>query len=107
MTHTPGPWSFVDAWHYNVQGEMKDASVVIDENQYDVLQDVNRHENARLIAAAPELLEALEGVMEFYPNAIGFSDEKGAYLEEDYFRAIDAEDKAEQALALVEGDKDG
>ena len=53
--------------------------------------------------AAPELLKALKGVMEFYPNAIGFSDENGAYLEEDYFRAIDAEDKAEQALAKAEG----
>lgn len=55
QNHTPGPWS-VDLSNRN--------SVTVRDNNYPVaemwLSDGRHHANARLIAAAPELLEALQ-----------------------------------------------
>lgn len=63
--HTPGPWHFVDS-------PLKTGWLIVVGGNY--LADVHKHigttaddvrdeSNARLIAAAPELLEALESLL--------------------------------------------
>ena len=73
--HTPGPWK-VDEWNYStatpphkdlvvLNSEMKLATVDWDEgndNPYTV-QEQTAKANARLIAAAPDMLAALRGLM--------------------------------------------
>lgn len=67
MTHTPGPWKAVKV------GNTKVTQAVIADTQYGFhliatthpipIENTGRQEeNARLIAAAPELLEALEAI---------------------------------------------
>lgn len=52
--HTPGPWTVVTS----------DEDIVIEPNIAVMVNlNDNLHENARLIAAAPELLEALHDVL--------------------------------------------
>lgn len=69
--HTPGPWSVEIDHHNNVpefirvyaDGEMYDlASVLCDETG-------NATANARLISAAPDLLAAIEGLLNALPSA--------------------------------------
>lgn len=59
--HTPGPWR-VDT-HCNVMH--KDAMVAFP----CISGGLNQEANARLIAAAPDLLEALEDIAAYYPNS--------------------------------------
>lgn len=65
MTHTPGPWT----WGENFEGLYGSGryNIIlnhwIDEGMW--LESGERQEaNARLIAASPDLLEALEGMVE-------------------------------------------
>ena len=56
--HTPGPWFAIQyANQWNIQS--KDGYEGALTNVLDEDEDVNAEANARLIAAAPELLEAL------------------------------------------------
>jgi hypothetical protein len=85
--HTPGPWSFSDntnmasgKTHYTVYSNDDGYSrLVICDTPY--VKNFKHHEaNARLIAAAPELLEALEDVtdqMESIMRVSGFSYDGG------------------------------
>ena len=65
--HTPGPWRVVDSWNdYMVEGQ----------NGEEIIWQDGPHEtptineaNARLIAAAPDLLDALVMVLDD-PNAL-------------------------------------
>ena len=57
MSYTPGPW--YEASTGNHQG------LVSSENDGINIAAVYEKKNARLIAAAPELLEALKGLVEF------------------------------------------
>ncbi len=67
--HTPGPWRWVPepdtASPWRDYGDLYSASseVVLSgwENDFEGGVRVNSHADARLIATAPELLEALEG----------------------------------------------
>ena len=76
MPHTPGPWTVeIDRWHYDT------ASTVVAGAERQTFPfrellvqvggtDVGRQEaNARLIAAAPELLEAIEWLLNALPSA--------------------------------------
>ena len=56
-THTPGPWK--------IRAEEADEEYWVTEDHYTVgpAKIVYKIEDARLIAAAPELLEALKGVL--------------------------------------------
>lgn len=68
--HTPGPWSFLidesgsgdEIFGYDVSAADGRSIVYYDNND-----DPQTEANARLIAAAPELLEALQGVLEGLP----------------------------------------
>tara|TARA_R110002012_G_scaffold16958_23_gene64582 strand:+ start:4617 stop:4949 length:333 start_codon:yes stop_codon:yes gene_type:complete len=77
-THTPGPWDVFPHYCKNdpdpgPYGE----TLLIGKGQFDTLAEVRPgsdeygteyQANARLIAAAPELLEALEKAVTFYDN---------------------------------------
>lgn len=71
--HTPGPWTdvSVDGSYWGVYSSSGD--VVAQAQQIRPMKDdptqIERHANARLIAAAPELLEALEAA---YYNEGGY-----------------------------------
>ena len=95
-THTPGPWGIEQTGQTNWIGRMRsDGSGKIDE----IVTSTDRFKltpkatfrndaNARLIAAAPELLEALKEV-------VAISDRKH-----------DAWDRAKAAIAKASGVKD-
>ena len=60
--HTPGPWHVINEW--NVSGpeyEVANGSIM-------VRDDDESAANARIIAAAPDLLEALEMALNFIAN---------------------------------------
>ncbi len=75
MAYTPGPWKWdgVDLWHFGDGYECNDphsfTGVTLDKSLLD--SDVLKA-NMTLIAAAPELLEALEATIEWigssWPN---------------------------------------
>lgn len=63
--HTPGPWELDGVEVYPVNGHRAcDAICELSAGQSDDLFEAN----ARLIAAAPELLEALERLLEAYSS---------------------------------------
>ena len=66
--HTPGPWTIhkQNAYHisYVVRGGKKENQIAQCFNWQDKGFDVNSEANAQLIAAAPDLLEALKMMLE-------------------------------------------
>ena len=62
--HTPGPWNRVkgDRNVYSASGTVCKTPAIIGGGS----AAANWEANARLIAAAPDLLEALEGMLEIY-----------------------------------------
>lgn len=74
-THTPGPWSatqnaysvwFVNGGEEHDNGRVKYRDLVCGGNNHDTLTEAN----ARLIAAAPDLLEALVGWQKLHDDMI-------------------------------------
>lgn len=63
--HTPGPWTVVDG-HYpsfrEINGPSFKISIVMSATDLDFSDYIKREADAQLIAAAPELLEALQQV---------------------------------------------
>lgn len=61
--HTPGPWAY---WAQGKQPHGQPASFAVSSEHWRIADCRNLHEqgeaNARLIAAAPDLLEALENL---------------------------------------------
>jgi len=99
--HTPGPWHFVDS-------PLKTGWLIVVGGNY--LADVHKHigttaddvrdeSNARLIAAAPELLEALESLL-----AVSECADETGYVTDAGFVDID-ELHAEVREALSPNDK--
>ncbi len=92
--HTPGPWKF------SAESIDPEWSVVTTAGG-SVIANVNdRHDqlaNARLIAAAPDMLEALSKLMDLNDNSGPFG---GEILEDRITRAWDA---ARAAIAKAEG----
>lgn len=64
--HTPGPWELVSLSGYGSPFSIRMAYIAEtakkDQTHYGV-QSVRRREDAQLIAAAPDLLEALKGLL--------------------------------------------
>jgi len=96
--HTPGPWIYVrrDEWSHSVatqHGELPDGSP-----NYWTVASINKnrepeHEaNARLIAAAPDLLEALQMALKELDglnlDAIGFDPTALATMREAVAKAV-------------------
>jgi hypothetical protein len=65
--HTPGPWKIVPSWHdWIVEGPNGEEIIWQDGNYNTPTISI---EDARLIAAAPDLLEALKEVYDWcYPT---------------------------------------
>ncbi|WP_319061951.1 hypothetical protein [Pseudomonas aeruginosa] len=67
MSHTPGPWVVVDG-HYpsfiEIKGPSFGISVVTTALDLDFNDYMSRTADARLIAAAPDLLEALQACIQ-------------------------------------------
>ena len=82
--HTPGPWRWVPepdtASPWLDYGDLYSASseVVLSgwEDDFEEGVRVNSHEDARLIAAAPELLEALETLLNCEPALMSAKERK-------------------------------
>ena len=87
--HTPGPWkaNFAISGEVYIFGGDRNFARVFDEWR----DEANQEANARLIAAAPDLLEALEAIMR-YPK---ISEYVGSELA----------NKADAALAKARGEK--
>jgi hypothetical protein len=95
--HTKGPWTFIDHQGYNTiegQGEMIACIPTREDFRANFKTDEGQA-NRRLIAAAPEMLEALE-------NLITELNESGAIESIQVKTAIDAV----KAIAKARGDKD-
>jgi hypothetical protein len=58
--HTPGPWGVLP---YTGAGEFGDYAIVCDTRERDIAA-VEEEADAQLIAAAPEMLEALKALLE-------------------------------------------
>lgn len=85
MKHTKGPWSVDTDTGLDVIATHKDAElyyivdVVADYDKTNIEGVKQRKANARLIAAAPEMLEALEYTIQAFV-ALGQTDKPGTHL---------------------------
>jgi hypothetical protein len=104
MTHTPGPW--LRESEINSEGSdwilvTKDYAEIVDLRLDDglVVSEQEQEANARLIAAAPELLAALRFVLPTLENAArhGTIDADGVNLE------LEAAREVAEAIAKAEG----
>lgn len=100
--HTPGPWTFKlhDGWNsltYAIyQDKGKESGYCVAEKKWSSINNIQMEElkaNARLIAAAPELLEACKDAIEFI---------KDGYVET-FPEVKQLLNKLEQAIAKAEG----
>ena len=92
MTHTPGPWT-AKAYATGVVSATKHVVATIPQGYSARIPPEERVGNARLIAAAPEMLEALKQVTNAFARYISGSE--GHYYEITQARAAIA--KAEGA----------
>ncbi len=104
VTHTPGPWY--------VGQTQNDADIVYAEgrpNEYRRIAEIdsdNYEANARLIAAAPALLAALQKIVSAEPEAEPndeYDDMEGAFNDGYEHGVWDMAQIARAALALAEG----
>ena len=101
--HTPGPW-ILDG--FEVSGEISGAAIcrVLEADDFPCVEEGTEADvqaeceaNARLVAAAPDLLEALRKLM-------ALNDNRGTFGGELYQDRVDrAWDEARAALAKAEG----
>tara|TARA_R110000787_G_scaffold209159_1_gene319202 strand:- start:125 stop:427 length:303 start_codon:yes stop_codon:yes gene_type:complete len=96
QTHTPGPWSIED----DTPGETTGLRFAINSKDYIIARTTDgwkeAEANARLIAAAPELLEQCK-LFEKLLTVMIMEGDSGADLERDNLRAI--LDKVEETSA--------
>ena len=78
--HTPGPWKAVEA-PYNPKGwlwvQNGPGALLADVHQNKNIPLDARNANARLMAAAPELLEACKAVLAAHPLPHGMNERHG------------------------------
>ena len=93
--HSPGPWSVVDG-HYpsmqEIQGPSFNINIVMSSTDLNFQDYLSRSADARLIAAAPELLEALSSRVDLYETDEGC-------------RELDQYRKARAAIAKALGEE--
>ncbi len=89
MPTTPGPWHTTPDRKLSRAGVYAgdgDETIICDVTDEDIGSRVDRDANARLIAAAPDLLAACKSVMEFLSN--GTPVHPGALVQAEVFNAI-------------------
>lgn len=103
--HTPGPWRIGDAGH-TVFGprvsDVRDLQTVAKLVRGNKTIDTWKA-NARLIAAAPELLAALERVVPWIGRMIADGGHMAGLLPQD---AVGSLDRAEAAIAKAKGESE-
>ena len=65
LTHTPGPWKVVDGYYpgfIKIVGASFEPSIVLTATDLDFKDYCRRTADAQLMAAAPDLLKALERI---------------------------------------------
>lgn len=97
--HTPGPWEYAEnsANNFDVFGAGDTVEVAVVWGLDDPLK-AEREANARLIAAAPELLEALEDSLDLFGVFLDHSDKGNT----DMHRALGVKIRA--AIAKAKGE---
>lgn len=74
--HTPGPWEYYKSPGYESSVNLPNGNT-INQSFYGGDSSEEREANARLIASAPEMLEALKAIDEgFKDNSIKFTKER-------------------------------
>lgn len=92
MPHTPGPWHYqgatgfntsLDDFEVNSDGDDWGAVAVVTVNQLGVrnITDEEAEANAKLIAAAPDLLDALVKMTEELAPKLGYGPESNGYIQ--------------------------
>ena len=76
--HTPGPWRVVDSWNDHMVEGQNGEEIIWQDGPHNT-PTINEA-NARLIAAAPDLLEALEDLILL---AQAVMHENGGYMVDD------------------------
>ena len=95
--HTPGPWKYSDAYHESQvdireAGGKRIAVAVCDFPRTPATMEANAH----LIAAAPELLAALEEVVELLRDGYLLFDDDAAEFSIDHWRKAIGKARGEQ-----------
>ena len=67
--HTPGPWRVVDSWNDYMVESQNGEEIIWQDGPHNT-PTINEA-NARLIAAAPDLLEALENLADYIDERAG------------------------------------
>ncbi len=107
--HTPGPWKAVRCRHgWHIGPQPGGVCTICDDSQFGDVADRSRYlqqeANARLIAAAPELLAALERV---YPHGCASHDVTCPYVRGgDYTSCNCKPGRALAVIAKTEGSND-
>ena len=95
--HSPGPWKLSAYSNETMNPEF----LVTESNTNDwpiIVAEVNSEENARLIAAAPDLLEALQSVHQWMDDQAD-AQSKGGHATFDLMMLREQRDKARAAIA--------
>ena len=112
MSHTPGPWSYENEGQTVYVGDQIEGQWIAQVRGWGWLQKLKNGEavqdaNGRLIAAAPELLEALRMWMEIHDKPAGFIGKFGksldAAIESQQLKIDAAADAARAAIAKATG----
>ena len=102
--HTPGPWEFKTKWCDQVVSNDGCICIPTDFNAKGISRSIfERRKNARLIAAAPELLDAVrvaENTVRHYANLHAAKGPEGA---EKAARNTELADQMTAAIAKAEG----
>ncbi|QQE94423.1 hypothetical protein JFB93_06200 [Providencia rettgeri] len=106
--HTPAPWIIIDGDDYfNITAKSTESSPnympLLDSDSIGMIE---MRANADLIAAAPELLEALQSIQQSMAKYIEVANNIGVEATADGFylgHAIDVEEKAKAAIAKALG----
>lgn len=91
MTHTPGPWEIHQRWPNYHGAEIRAGNISLADLRCNGHNERHGEANARLIAAAPELLDALQKLVAFMADDEPYDDPISATL---FDKAINAIAKA-------------
>lgn len=80
-------------WFVNSDGDITDGDALIAEPNY---LSRDGHKNAHLIAAAPELLEAIESILSYFTTSGNFEmhEHYADEFKEDFIEVVNAQKKA-------------
>ena len=96
--HTKGPWELILNYDNNLKGSIKGRHTIKDSDGWNIARiwesAPNAEANARLIAAAPDMLEALQWYVDNDDTSYG---EEDAYWEA-------GRDKATEAIRKAKGE---